>query len=85
MDVTQDAIKNLTAIQANQSSLVGGSYAQLMALRAQDAANAVVTSNISDIVPRNYERFFSKLMVTNLKPNGKFTASALPQMHPNKL
>lgn len=48
MDVTQDAIKNLTAIQANQSSLVGGSYAQLMALRAQDAANAVVTSNISE-------------------------------------
>lgn len=48
MDVTQDAIKNLTAIQANQSSLVGGSYAQLIALRAQDAANAVVTSNISE-------------------------------------
>lgn len=48
MDVTQDVMKNLTALQANQSALIGGSYSQLMALRAQEAANNVVTSNISE-------------------------------------
>ena len=48
MDVTQDVMKNLTAVQANQSALQAGSYAQLMAIRAQDATNATVTSNISE-------------------------------------
>lgn len=63
-DVTQDVMKNLAAIQANQSSLVSGSYAQLMALRAQDAANAVVTSNISESLDEENRAKHAETMAT---------------------
>jgi|GEM_PF-4592792 len=63
-DVTQDVMKNLTAIQANQSSLQAGSYAQLMALRAQEAANSVVTSNISEALDEANRASHAESMAT---------------------
>ena len=63
-DVTQDVLKNLAAIQANQSSLMSGSYAQLMALRAQNAANAVVTSNISESLDEENRAKHAETMAT---------------------
>ena len=47
MDVTQDVMKNLTAMASQQSALQAGTYVNLMALRQQEAANSLVTSNIS--------------------------------------
>ncbi|MBD2093047.1 hypothetical protein H6F67_24675 [Microcoleus sp. FACHB-1515] len=48
MDVTQDVMKNLTAMASQQSALQAGTYANLMALRQQEAANSLVTANISE-------------------------------------
>jgi len=47
-DVTQDVMKNLASMESANSTLVAGSYAQLMGLRQQTAANGVVTTNISE-------------------------------------
>ncbi|MDX2244964.1 MAG: hypothetical protein NW224_30175 [Leptolyngbyaceae cyanobacterium bins.302] len=48
MDVTQDVMKNLTAMTSQQATLQAGTYANIMALRQQEAANSLVTSNISE-------------------------------------
>jgi hypothetical protein len=47
-DVTQDVMKDLTAMTSAQSSLVAGSYAQLMGVRQQLAADSVVNTNVSE-------------------------------------
>ena len=50
MDITQDVMKNLTAMASQQSALQAGTYANLMALRQQEAANSLVNSNMSESV-----------------------------------
>ena len=42
--------KNLTAMASQQSTLQAGTYANLMALRQQEAANSLVNSNMSESV-----------------------------------
>lgn len=48
MDVTQDVMKNLTAMVSGQSSLESGSYAQTMMIHQQLSATGIVASNISE-------------------------------------
>lgn len=48
LDVTQDVMKNLTAMIAGQSSLESGNYAQTMLIHQQLAATSVVESDISE-------------------------------------
>lgn len=62
MDVTQDVMKNLTALQAGQSALQAGSYSSLMLLRQQEAANSLVMSNISDSVDESNRMQHSERM-----------------------
>ena len=50
MDVTQDVMKNLTAMVASQSTLESGNYAQTMLIHQQLSANGVVEANISEAV-----------------------------------
>lgn len=47
-DVTQDVMKDLTIVAANQSALQAGTYSQILALRTQNAADSVVQANISE-------------------------------------
>lgn len=61
-DVTQDVMKNLSAMTYGQASLTAGSYAQLMGLRQQTAADSVVTANISEGIDENNRRDHAERM-----------------------
>jgi len=47
-DVTQDVMKKLVVMHNGQSALNAGTYAQMIALRQQAAADSVVLANISE-------------------------------------
>lgn len=73
-DVTQDVIKDLTAMTAAESSLVAGSYAQLMGVRQQLAADSVVNTNISEATDeanrmQHAERMGAAMYVLNSAAN----------------
>ena len=73
-DVTQDVMKDLTAMTSAQSSLVAGSYAQLMGVRQQIAADSVVNSNISEAADetnrmQHAERMGAAMYVLNSAAN----------------
>ncbi|MBW4489676.1 MAG: hypothetical protein KME12_17980 [Trichocoleus desertorum ATA4-8-CV12] len=73
-DVTQDVMKDLTAMTAAQSSLSAGSYAQLMGVRQQMAADSVVNTNISEAADEanrmhHAERMGAALYVLNSAAN----------------
>jgi hypothetical protein len=73
-DVTQDVMKDLTAMTAAQSSLSAGSYAQLMGVRQQMAADSVVNTNISEAADeanrmQHAERMGAALYVLNSATN----------------
>jgi hypothetical protein len=61
-DVTQDVMKNLSAMSYGQASLSAGSYAELMGLRQQTAANSVVTANISEGIDESNRRDHAERM-----------------------
>lgn len=62
MDVTQDVMKNLTAIITQQSQLQTGSYIQLMSLRQQEAATNQLLANISEALDETNRRAHSEAM-----------------------
>jgi hypothetical protein len=73
-DVTQDVMKDLTAMTSAQSSLVAGSYAQLMGVRQQLAADSVVNTNISEAADeanrmQHAERMGAAMYVLNSAAN----------------
>jgi hypothetical protein len=73
-DVTQDVMKDLTAVTSAQSSLVAGSYAQLMGVRQQLAADSVVNTNISEAADeanrmQHAERMGAAMYVLNSAAN----------------
>jgi hypothetical protein len=73
-DVTQDVMKDLTAMTAAQSSLSAGSYAQLIGVRQQMAADSVVNTNISEATDeanrmQHAERMGAALYVLNSAAN----------------
>lgn len=73
-DVTQDVMKDLTAMTAAQSSLSAGSYAQLMGVRQQMAADSVVNTNISEAADeanrmQHAERMGAAMYVLNSAAN----------------
>jgi hypothetical protein len=73
-DVTQDVMKDLTAMTSAQSSLVAGSYAQLMGVRQQLAADSVVNTNVSEAADeanrmQHAERMGAAMYVLNSAAN----------------
>ncbi len=73
-DVTQDVMKDLTTMTSAQSSLVAGSYAQLMGVRQQLAADSVVNTNVSEAADeanrmQHAERMGAAMYVLNSAAN----------------